>query len=120
MEEMFTEFFHKGESLLRPQWEKVQKQVQKSPGKAVLVSMGIGYVLHRLPVRSLLATNLKLLWALAPPAVMAALAGKGLHALDEYLHAAEAKSPNATPPMPAPPLTAPAPPSEPVAWSSPV
>ena len=82
--------------------------------------MGIGYVLHRLPVRSLLATNLKLLWALAPPAIMAALAGKGLHALEEYVQAAEDKKPVAITPTPVPPITAPTPPSEPLAWSSPV
>ena len=92
VEEMFTELFQKGETFLRPRWEKVEEEVRRSPTKALLVAAGIGYILHRLPVRSLLATNLKLLWALAPPAVIALVAGKGLQALDEHMHA-EGRSP---------------------------
>ena len=84
---MFTDIFHKGEAFLRPRWEKVEDEVRKSPTKALLVAAGLGFILHRLPVRSILATNLKLLWALAPPAVMAMVAGKGLHALEEHMHA---------------------------------
>ena len=120
MEEMFSDFFHRSEAFLRPQWDKIEKQVQKSPTKAVLVSMGIGYVLHRLPVRSLLTTNLKLLWAFAPPAIMAAIAGKGLHALEEYMETSGGRKPSAITPTPVPPISAPTPPSEPLAWSSPV
>lgn len=92
VEDLFTDLIQKGEAFLRPRWEKVEEQVRESPTKAVLIAAGIGYVLHRLPLRSLLATNIKLLWAFAPPAIMAVAAGKGFHVLEERIHPGEASA----------------------------
>jgi hypothetical protein len=87
MEDMLTTAFTRAEDMFRERWTKVEEKVRESPTAAVLIAAGIGYCLHRLPLRSLLATNLKLLWAFAPPAAMAAVAGKAYHALEDKVHA---------------------------------
>jgi hypothetical protein len=92
MENLLTDLVHKGESYVRPQWERVEDQIRQSPTKAVLVAAGLGYFLHRLPAGSLLGSTLKLAWALAPPAIMAALVGKGFLVLEDKLHSSEAAS----------------------------
>jgi hypothetical protein len=92
LEDFLTDVFHKGEAYLRPQWEKIEDQIRQSPTKAVLIAAGIGYCLHRLPASSLLGSTLKLAWAIAPPAAMAALAGKGYVLLEDKLHANEPSS----------------------------
>lgn len=86
VEDMLNTAIQQVEAVIQPRWKQVEEKVRQSPTKAVLIAAGIGYVLHRLPLRSLLATQLKVLWALAPPAVMAVAAGKGLHALNGCLH----------------------------------
>lgn len=50
--------------------------VRESPGKAILLAVAAGYCIHRLPVRSLLVTQVRLLAALAPPALFAYGAAK--------------------------------------------
>lgn len=45
-----------------------QSRVRKSPTKAVLGAVAVGYLLHRLPVRAILVTQVRVLSALAPPA----------------------------------------------------
>ena len=87
VEGVLTDAVHQAEGMFRERWEKVEDKIRESPTKAVLIAAGIGYLMHRLPFRSLCVTQLKLLWALAPPAVMAVAAGKGFQALDEHLHA---------------------------------
>lgn len=62
-------------------YEACEKRVRQSPGKAVLIAVASGYFLHRLPVRSLLVSQVRLLAALAPPALFAFGAAK----LAEYL-----------------------------------
>lgn len=49
--------------------ENFEKQVQKSPTKAVLGAVAAGYVLHHLPVRALLVTQVRVLAALITPAL---------------------------------------------------
>jgi hypothetical protein len=92
LEDMFSTVFHRVEDTFRGQWAKLEDKVRDSPTTAVLIAAGIGYCIHRLPVRSLLATQLKLLWALAPPAVVAAAAGKAYQVLDERLHSDNGQS----------------------------
>lgn len=58
------------------QYGRYEQMVRESPGKAVLISMGAGYLLHRLPVRSLLVTQVRLIAALAPPTLLAFGAAK--------------------------------------------
>ncbi len=90
MEGLLTDLLRKGEDILRPRWEQVEDHIRQSPTKAVLIAAGIGYCLHRLPTGSLLGSTLKLAWAVAPPAAMAALAGKGFILLEDKVHASEA------------------------------
>jgi hypothetical protein len=50
--------------------------VRESPTKAMLMAVAAGYFLHRLPVRSLLVAQVRLMAALAPPALVAIGAAK--------------------------------------------
>ncbi len=51
--------------------EKCEDCIRNSPAKAMLIAVAAGYCLQRLPVRSLLATQVRLLGALTPPALLA-------------------------------------------------
>lgn len=53
-----------------------EDRVRESPAKAILVAVGAGYLLHRLPVRSLLVSQVRLAAALAPPVLFAFGAAK--------------------------------------------
>ena len=53
-----------------------ESSVRKSPGKAVLIAVAAGYCLNRLPIRGLILSQVKLITALAPPAVVAYGAAK--------------------------------------------
>ena len=50
-------------------YQRCQNQVRKSPATALLGAVAAGYLLHRLPVRAILVTQIRLLSALAPPAL---------------------------------------------------
>jgi len=56
--------------------EKWEDGVRKHPVEAVLGAVAIGCLLHRLPVRSILVTKVKIISALAPPALLAYGAAK--------------------------------------------
>jgi hypothetical protein len=51
-------------------YEQCENKIRKSPTKAVLGAAVAGYFLHRLPVRAILVTNVRVLAALAPPALL--------------------------------------------------
>ena len=71
-------------------YEDCEQAVRESPGKAVLLAVAAGYCLHRLPVRSLLVAQVRLVVALAPPTLLAFGAAK----LCEFLQSqAREKSP---------------------------
>ncbi|GAA5125744.1 hypothetical protein JIN84_14600 [Luteolibacter yonseiensis] len=71
-------------------YQHYESLVRQSPGKAVLVSVAAGYLLHRLPVRSLLVSQVRLVTALAPPTLLAFGAAK----LCEFLqHQGSARQP---------------------------
>jgi hypothetical protein len=54
---------------LRDRYKKCQDGIRMSPTTAVLGSVAAGYLLHRLPVRAILVTQIRVLSALAPPAL---------------------------------------------------
>ena len=56
--------------------EDCEQCVRESPGKAILVAVAAGYLLHRLPIRSLLVSQVRLMAALAPPTLVAFGAAK--------------------------------------------
>lgn len=54
---------------IRHRYQRCQNQIRKSPTTAVLGAVAVGYLLHRLPVRAILVTQIRVLSALAPPAL---------------------------------------------------
>jgi hypothetical protein len=50
-------------------FRKCEERIRKSPMTAVLGAAAAGYLLHRLPVRAILVTQVRVLSALAPPAL---------------------------------------------------
>lgn len=50
--------------------EKCEDLVRESPTASVLGAVGVGYLLHRLPVREILVTQVRVISALAPPALV--------------------------------------------------
>ena len=55
------------------EWEECVKQ---HPVKSIVVAVAAGALIHRLPVRSILASNVKIVGALLPPALFAYGAAK--------------------------------------------
>lgn len=51
-------------------YHKCQDCIQKSPTTAVLGAVAAGYLLHRLPVRAILVTKVRVLSSLTPPALI--------------------------------------------------
>ncbi|NQX02590.1 hypothetical protein HQ447_18180 [bacterium] len=60
----------------RRTYDTCEENVRKSPTKAVLISVAAGYCLHRLPVRSLLVSQVRLVAALTAPTLLAFGAAK--------------------------------------------
>lgn len=54
---------------LRHRYQRCQNKIRKSPSTSVLGAVAAGYLLHRLPVRAILVTQVRVLSALAPPAL---------------------------------------------------
>jgi hypothetical protein len=55
---------------IRHRYQKCRNQIRKSPTTAVLGAVAVGYLLHRLPVRAILVTQVRVLSALTPPALL--------------------------------------------------
>ncbi len=62
-------------------YHRCEARIRRSPGKAMLAAVAAGYCLHRLPLRAILVAKVRLLTAVAPPAMLAYGAAK----LCEYL-----------------------------------
>lgn len=76
------------------QLDECRQRVRATPGRAVLIAIAGGYLLHRLPIRSLLVSQVRLISALAPPTLVAFGAAK----LCEYLQTqARNRVPRGTP-----------------------
>lgn len=54
---------------VRQRFQKCESQIRKSPKTAVLGAVAAGYFLHRMPVRAILVTQVRILAALTPPAL---------------------------------------------------
>ena len=55
---------------IRHRYQKCENRIRKSPMTAVLGAAAAGYLLHRLPVRAILVTQVRVLSALTPPALL--------------------------------------------------
>ena len=65
--------------------KKCEQQIRKSPTASVLGAVAVGYLLHRLPVRAILVTQVRVLSTLTQPALFLFGAAK----LYEYLQKQE-------------------------------
>ena len=54
---------------IQHRYQRCQDRIRECPTTAVLSAVSVGYLLHRLPVRALLVTQVRVLSALAPPAL---------------------------------------------------
>lgn len=55
---------------IRDRYQKCENEIRKSPMTAVLGAVAVGYLLHRMPVRAILVTQVRVLSALTPPALI--------------------------------------------------
>ena len=69
MEEGVNVLMYNARQGIRHRYQRCQNQIRKSPTTAVLGAVAAGYLLHRLPVRAILVTQVRVLSALAPPAL---------------------------------------------------
>lgn len=69
MEEMVGVSLCNARQGIRHRYQKCENQIRKSPTTAVLGAAAVGYLLHRLPVRAILVTQVRVLSALTPPAL---------------------------------------------------
>lgn len=85
MEEGIREFLSNTRDGLRQRHQMCEDRIRKSPTTSVLGAVAAGYVLHRLPVRAIIVTQLRVISALTPPALILVGAAK----LYEFLHKQE-------------------------------
>jgi hypothetical protein len=76
IEEGVNALLHEAKEKIQQRFSHCEDCIRESPGKAILGAMAAGYLLHRLPVRSLLVTQVRLMAALAPPTLLAFGAAK--------------------------------------------
>lgn len=69
MEEMVGVSLCNARQGIRHRYQRCENQIRKSPTAAVLGAVAVGYLLHRLPVRAILVTQVRVLSALTPPAL---------------------------------------------------
>lgn len=70
MEEGINTMLSNARQSICKQHVKCENRVRKSPTKAVLGAVVAGYFLHRMPVRAILVTQVRVLAALTPPALL--------------------------------------------------
>lgn len=51
-------------------YENCEGRIRRSPTKAVLGAVAAGYLMHRLPLRAIVVTQVRILSALTPPALL--------------------------------------------------
>lgn len=56
---------------IRRTYHECEDRIREEPAKAMLAAVAAGYLLHRLPVRAILVTQVRILAALARPALVA-------------------------------------------------
>ena len=76
VEDGLRSVLHSGKEKAYDCLEKWEDCVRRHPVESVLGAVAAGCLLHRLPVRSILVTKVKIISALAPPALFAYGAAK--------------------------------------------
>ena len=85
MEEGVNVLLRNARQGIRHRYHECEERVRKSPTTSVLGAVALGYFLRRLPVGSILATQVRVLSALTPPALVLFGAAK----LCEFLQSTE-------------------------------
>jgi hypothetical protein len=70
MEEGVSVLLSNAKQCISHRYERCQDRIRNSPTKAVLGAVAAGYLLHRMPVRAILVTQVRILSALTPPALL--------------------------------------------------
>lgn len=70
LEEGVSTFLSSVQRLLLRRYREGQACVRRSPTQAVLGAVAVGYLMHRMPLRSILVTHVRVLSALTPPALL--------------------------------------------------
>lgn len=60
---------HNAQQTLRDHYHQCEKHVRESPTSSVLAALLAGYCAHRLPLRDIAVAQVRVLAALAPPAL---------------------------------------------------
>lgn len=55
---------------IRDRRQQCENRIRKSPTTAVLGAVAVGYFLHRMPVRAMIVTQVRVLSALTPPVLL--------------------------------------------------
>lgn len=76
MDDGIRSVLHSGKEKSLDYLEKWEDGVRKHPVESVLGAVAVGCLLHRLPIRSILVANVKLVSSLATPALLAYGAAK--------------------------------------------
>jgi len=69
VEEMVSASLSKVRLGIHQRYQECENQIRKSPATSVLGAVAVGYLLHRMPVRAILLTQVRVLSALALPAL---------------------------------------------------
>lgn len=105
VESRIGQFFNEAQETLRERCAECEAQVRKSPTQALLVAAGIGYVLNRLPLGTIVAALIRLILVLLRPAAILFCAVKVYDLLKEKQQKPEPAPVTPTaPPEPAPPF----------------
>ncbi len=70
MEEGVHVLLKNAQECIRQRHQKCESRIRESPTAAVLGAVAVGYLLHRMPVRAILVTKVRVLSALTPPALI--------------------------------------------------
>lgn len=70
LEEGVSVLLGNAQECIRTRYQKCENRIRQSPTTAVLGAVAVGYFLHRMPVRAILVTQVRVLSALTPPALL--------------------------------------------------
>jgi hypothetical protein len=70
MEEGVCVLLNNARQGVRRRYQECENRIRKSPTTAVIGAVAAGYFLHRMPVRAILVTQVRVLSALTPPALL--------------------------------------------------
>lgn len=69
MEEGVNVLLSNARQCVQHRYQACENRIRKSPTTAVVGAVAAGYLLHRMPVRAILVTQIRVLSALTPPAL---------------------------------------------------